>query len=158
VARFTATTENEAVVTADRSAVWDVLTDPDALVELTPFLNKITTDGDLWRWQMGRIPVLGVSVAPAFTEKMTFDPKNRIDFEHAPPDGKPERASAKGWYQLEDVEDGTRLATRLEVCVDLPLPKVAGRSVNGVMGRVMGRMGDRFAANLLRRLNAQQIA
>ena len=64
MARFTATTENEAVVSADRSAVWEILTDPKALPELTPFLNEITADGDLWRWQMGRIPVLGVSVAP----------------------------------------------------------------------------------------------
>ena len=89
MARFTATTENEAVVSADRSAVWEILTDPEALPELTPFLNEITADGDLWRWQMGRIPVLGVSVAPAFTEKMTFTPEERIEFTHAPPDGKP---------------------------------------------------------------------
>ena len=31
MARFTATTENEAVVSADRSAVWQILTDPKAL-------------------------------------------------------------------------------------------------------------------------------
>ena len=85
--------EGEAVVSADRSAVWEILTDPEALPELTPFLNEITADGDLWRWQMGRIPVLGVSVAPAFTEKMTFTPEERIEFTHAPPDGKPERAA-----------------------------------------------------------------
>lgn len=158
MARFTATTENEAVVSADRSAVWAILTDPKALPELTPFLNEITTDGDLWRWQMGRIPVLGVSVAPAFTEKMTFEPEERIEFTHAPPNGKPERAAVAGWYKLEDHEDGTFLAVRLEVCADLPLPKMASRSVNGVMTRVMTRMGDRFSANLLRKLNAQQKA
>ncbi len=156
MARFTATTENEAVVSADRSAVWKILTDPKALPELTPFLNEITADGDLWRWQMGRIPVLGVSVAPAFTEQMTFDPEHRIEFTHAPPGGKPERAAVAGWYQLEDHDRGTHLAVRLEVCVDLPLPKMATGSVNKVMGRVMTRMGDRFSANLLRKLDAQQ--
>lgn len=158
MARFSATSENEAVVSADRTAVWSLLTDPETLVELTPLLTDITTDGDLWRWQLVHIPVLGVSVAPSFTERMSFDPERRIDFDHAPPQGRTERASAKGCYVLRDADDGTHLAVSLEIWVDLPLPKLAGRSVNAVMSRVMKRMGDRFSANLLRRLDAEQKA
>ena len=36
--------------------------------------------------------------------------------------------------------------------------QLAARSVNRVMGSVMTRMGDRFSANLLRKLDAQQTA
>ena len=71
---------------------------------------------------------------------------------------RPSGPRVAGWYQLEDHERGTHLAVKLEVCVDLPLPKIATGSVNNVMGRVMTRMGDRFSANLLRKLDAQQTA
>ena len=107
---------------------------------------------------MSRIPVLGVSVAPSFTEKMIFDPEERIAFEHAPPDGKPERAAAEGWYVLEEVESGTKLSIKLELCVELPLPKASKRAVQRVMDGVMRRMGERFATNLLRELHATAVA
>jgi len=155
--RFTASTYSEAVVTAKRADIWQLLTDPEALPRLTPFLASIDADGDRWRWNMSRIPVLGVSVAPSFTEKMTFDPEDRIEFEHAPPDGKPERAAAEGFYQLDEVEEGTKLTIKLELCVELPLPRASRRAVQGVMDGVMKRMGERFAANLLRELHAQTV-
>ena len=151
---FTATTESAAVISARRTDVWRLLTDPAKIAEMTPLLERVHADGDLWRWEMARIPVLGVSVAPSFTERMTFDPERRIDFTHAPPDGRPERGAVEGWYQLEEVEQGTRLAIRLQLCVELPLPRVAKRAVDTVMGRVMEHMGDRFAVNMLRELDA----
>jgi carbon monoxide dehydrogenase subunit G len=157
MSRFTASNHSEAVVSAKRSDVWALLTDPEALPRLTPFLASIDADGDLWRWNMSRIPVLGVSIAPSFTERMTFDPEERIDFHHAPPDGKPERAAAEGWYVLDEVDAGTRLSIKLELCVELPLPKASKRAVQGVMDGVMRRMGERFAANLLRELHAEAV-
>ena len=33
-----------------RSAVWEVLTDPQCLTEMTPLLDGIRVDGDRWRW------------------------------------------------------------------------------------------------------------
>ena len=69
---FTATTSSQADVAADRDAVWDVLTDPDALAELTPLLRRIDVDGDLWRWCFTQVPLLGLAVTPAFTERMRF--------------------------------------------------------------------------------------
>jgi len=157
MSRFTASTYSEAVVTAKRADIWRLLTDPEALPRLTPFLASIDADGDRWRWNMSRIPVLGVSVAPSFTEVMTFEPEERIEFHHAPPDGKPERAAAEGFYQLDEVEDGTRLTIELELCVELPLPKASKRAVQGVMDGVMKRMGERFATNLLRETHARTV-
>lgn len=155
---FSATTESESVITADRSEVWRVLTDPDALPELTPMLAHVEADGDLWRWEMNRVPVLHAHVAPAFTERMTFTPQERIEFTHAPPNGSRERASVEGFYVLTEVPEGTRLHIRLEMCVDLPLPRAAKRVADRVMGRVIAHMGDRFAANLLRRLGAEELS
>ncbi len=38
---FSSSRESEAVLAADRSAIWDILVDPDAIVRLTPFLDRI---------------------------------------------------------------------------------------------------------------------
>ena len=154
--RFTSSTQSEAVVTASRQQVWDILTDPDAIARLTPFVSSIEEDGDIWRWHMGRIPGLPVSFAPTFTERMSFEPMDRIDYEHAPVGGR-EPAAVKGWYVLDDHPQGTKLGIYLEICVALPLPKVAAGSVQKVMGEVMRRMGDRFAAQMLKELKAEQV-
>lgn len=153
MARFTSSTHSEAVVPAERAEIWKVLTDPALLPRLTPYLDKISVDGDHWRWEMSRLPVLSVSVAPAFTERMDFDPRDRIDFSHEPPEGTQEKAAAEGTYTLEDAgEDGTELTIDLEITVDLPLPRAAAPAVRAVMGKVMDRMGEKFAANLMAHL------
>jgi carbon monoxide dehydrogenase subunit G len=152
VARFTARDRSTEVVQADRSALWAALTDPALLPVLTPYLHSIEVDGDRWRWNMARIPVLGVSVAPSFTELMTFDEPSRIGFTHDPQAG-PEKAGVEGTYLLEEVDGGTRLAIDLEICVDLPLPGMARGAVERAMRGVIAAMGRRFAANLLRHLS-----
>jgi carbon monoxide dehydrogenase subunit G len=150
--RFSATTDDQAVVPADRSAIWAALTDPDVLPRLTPLLRNIETDGDLWRWELTRIPVLGVSISPSFTERMVFDAPRRIEFTHAPPDGRRERAAVEGWYDLTEVEGGTHLHIRLTMSVELPLLRSAGPAVRAVMETVMSHTGDRFSVNLMRHL------
>jgi carbon monoxide dehydrogenase subunit G len=150
--RFSATTDSEAVVAADRRRIWAVLTDPEVLPRLTPLLRRIETDGDMWRWELGSIRVLGTSVAPSFTEQMKLDPPRRIDFTHAPPPGRTERAGAEGWYLLEEVAGGTRLRISLTLSVDLPLARAARPAVERVMSSVMTRTGERFSAHLLRHL------
>lgn len=154
--RFSATTESEAVVEADRMAIWDVLTDPVLLPKLTPLLTRIDTDGDLWRWHMMKIAALGVSIAPAFTERMHFTHGERIDYEHETPAGAVERTGADGWYVLTDVDGGTRLQISLTLHVELPLPKAAGPAVTRVMNSTMARTGDKFSANLLKHLGVGQ--
>ena len=150
---FTAHNRSTAVVRADRGDLWKALTDPDLLTRLTPYLHSIDDDGDRWRWNLARIPVLGISVAPSFTERMTFEEPSRIVFTHDPDSAK-ERAGVEGTYDLEEVEGGTRLTIDLEICVELPLPGASRFAVQRAMGGVIGVMGKRFAANLLRHLDA----
>ncbi len=153
--RFSATNESEAVVAADRSAIWAVLTDPVLLPKLTPLLSRIETDGDLWRWHMVRLSVLGVGVNPVFTERMTFDVEKRIDYTHEPPRGTSERAGAEGSYVLSEAEGGTHLAIGLTLDVDLPLSRLASPAVSLVMKETLLRMGQRFSVNLLRHLGVE---
>ena len=150
--RFEATNHSEAVVAADREAIWAALTDPEVLPKLTPLLRSIETDGDVWRWQLARFTILGIGLAPCFTERMRFDPPNRIEYSHEPPEWHREPAGADGWYVLTEVDGGTRLEISLTMHVDLPLAKAARPAVTRVMRSMMQRTGDRFATNLLRHL------
>lgn len=152
MSRFSATDESQALVAADRSEIWPVLTDPELLAEMTPIVARIDTDGDLWCWQLIRIAVLGVGISSNFTERMRFDDGHRIDFSHEPPAGAVERTGAHGSYRLADAPGGTRLAISLTVHVELPLPRLATPAVTTAMRATMRRSGDRFSANLLRRL------
>jgi len=158
MASFSARTHAEAVVLAPQQDIWDALVDPTLMAQFTPFLKKITADGDHWVWEMSGIDVLGVKVAPSFTEKMTFAEPDRIEFKHDPPSGEKEKAGVEGWYQLSPAADGegTSLVTELEITLELPLPKAAGRAVRATMSKVIDTMGDRFSKNLLDHLGAKQ--
>jgi carbon monoxide dehydrogenase subunit G len=153
---FSATTDNEAIVPADRMAIWAALTDPKLLPELTPLLSKIETDGDLWTWHMKRISALGVGITPSFTERMSFVEGSRIEYSHEAPEGVSERAGAEGIYDLSDVEGGTRLKIKLTLQVELPLPRRLAPAVSRVMKGTMERTGDKFSANLLRHLGVDE--
>ncbi|WP_181783634.1 hypothetical protein [Pseudonocardia pini] len=155
--RFTTTTESEAVVAAERKAIWAVLTDPVCLPQLTPLLTSIETDGDLWRWSMIKLKVLGVGIQPTFTERMRFTDSSRIDYTHEPPAGSHEYTGAEGWYVLKDVPGGTHLAIRLTLHVELPLSRLAAPAVTGLMNVTLQRTGDRFVTNLLRHLDAEEV-
>ena len=156
--RFSADTRAEAVVTAQRAAIWAALTDPALVAELTPFVRWITEDGDHWRWELSGLKVLGVGVEPAFTELMTYDEPERIEFRHDPPDGERERSGVEGWYELTEVDEGTRLVTSLEITLDLPLPRASSRAVKAAMGKVVDQMGERFSKGLLAHLDAEEVA
>lgn len=155
--RFTATTQTDSVITAQRDDVWRLLTDPAAVTRMTPLVHDIEVDGDRWVWHMGGIPGLPVPFAPTFTERMHFVPKTRIEYEHAP-QGRHEPAAVSGVYTLVDHPSGTHLGIELEMCVSLPLPKLAAPVVQRAIGQVFAMMGDRFAAHLLAELDAQEVA
>ena len=92
---------------------------PETVARLTPMVASITPDGDRWRWQLSRIPVLGRSFELAFTEQMSYDEPSRITFRHAP-EGD-ERAGTDGRYDLSDADgdtSSTHLRIELEVSVD----------------------------------------
>ena len=160
MASFSARTRAEAIVLAPQKDIWAALVDPDLMAEFTPFLKRITEDGEHWRWEMSGIDVLGIKVAPAFTEKMTFSEPDRIEFRHDPPAGTKEKAGVEGWYELTPVPEedggGTSLVTELEITLDLPLPKASGRAVRAAIRKVIDTMGDRFSANLLKHLGATE--
>ena len=108
---------------------------------------------------MSGIDVLGVKVAPSFTEKMTFAEPDRIEFRHDPPAGDEGegRASRAGTSSpRRRTASGTSLVTELEITLDLPLPKAAGRAVRADDAKVIDTMGDRFSANLLDHLGARR--
>ncbi|MBZ5739835.1 CoxG family protein [Nocardioides mangrovi] len=156
--QFSAETHAVAVITAPRDRIWAVLTDPGLVARMTPFAKRITEDGGHWRWELSGLKVLGVGLAPEFTERMTYDEPSRIEFRHDPPDGVAERAGVEGWYSLDEAEQGTRLETSLRITLDLPLPRASGGAVRKAMGSVVDQMGDRFSANLLCHLDAEQVA
>ena len=152
--RFQNRNRSEADLPVDRERIWEVLTDPGCLAALTPLIRDITAEGDTWCWQLSGISALGVSVAPSFTEQMTFTPVERIEYRHAPPSGTTEKAGADGVYTLTELDaDHTRLFVDLTMWVDLPLPKLSRRAVERVMAESMQRAGDRFAENLYRHLD-----
>ncbi len=153
MATFSSRNQSTAIVPAKREAIWAVLSDHEALAELTPLVKAIRADGDLWCWQLHGISALGVSVAPSFTERMTFTDHEHIGFAPDPPFGPHQRTGAEGEYVLADAPDGhTRLSIDITIRADLPVPRAARRAVERVMAATMARTGDRFARNLYRRL------
>ena len=148
---FTVRNVSSASVAAPREDIWAALTDPHLLPRLTPYLHEIEVDGDRWRWHLSRIPVLGVAVAPSFTEVMGFDEPSSITFQHDPARDD-ERAAVNGAYRLAEASSGTDLAIDLAISVDLPFPRVARPAVQTAMKGVVGVMGQRFSSNLVRHL------
>jgi carbon monoxide dehydrogenase subunit G len=151
VNRFRAHNRSEATLRSSQDKVWEVLTDPVVLTELTPYLKRIDVDGKRWTWNLTHIPVMSATVAPTFTEVMTFDEPTRITFEHDPerPD---ERTGVEGEYLLRPEGSRTHVAIDLEIWCDLPLPRVSRIAVETVMHGVVAAMGRRFASNMLRHL------
>jgi carbon monoxide dehydrogenase subunit G len=148
---FTVRNRSSAAVDAPREDIWAALTDPGLLPRLTPYLREIEVDGDRWRWHLSRIPVLGIAVAPSFTEVMAFDHRSSIAFEHDPA-REDERAAVSGRYRLQEASSGTDLAIDLAISVDLPFPSLARPVVHTAMRSVVGAMGRRFSTNLVRHL------
>ena len=152
MATFRAGNRSSAVLRSSRSDVWAVLTDADLVAKMTPYVTSIAVDGDRWVWRMGTIPVLGVSVAPTFTEVMALHPEERIEFTHDPARSE-EMTAVEGTYVLADHADGgTDVGIDLQISCNLPLPGLARPAVERVMAGVVKHMGAVFARNLLRHL------
>ena len=158
MSRFRSRNYSVATVPADVDSLWSVVTDTATLAELTPLVAHIEAHGDRWSWTLIGVHALGVSVAPTFTERMIFEPQRRIVFQHDPPTGVHERAGADGVYELVEVDPSTtRLSIDITAWVELPLPSLARRAVEGVMATTMRRAGDAFARRLYRHLGIQLV-
>jgi carbon monoxide dehydrogenase subunit G len=154
MATFTTSNRSVATVTAEVHEVWEVLTDPDLLARLTPFLHSVTEHGEHWVWQLSRVPVLGAHFSFTFRERMDFDEPHRIDFTHDPAPGSEEAAGVMGYYALAPHAKGTHLETSMTITVDLPFPGLVRPAVTTAMRGVVAIMGQRFAHNLLHHLGA----
>ena len=152
MATFRARDRSSAVLRSPRSEVWAVLTDADLIARMTPYVTSITVDGERWVWRMGTIPVLGISVAPQFTEVMALQPEERIEFTHDPA-RRDEMTAVEGTYVLADHADGgTEVSIDIEISCNLPLPGLARPAVERVMAGVVKHMGSVFSRNLLKHL------
>ena len=153
MAWFEASNHSEAVVPADRKEVWAALTDPDLLPKLTPFLRHIEVDGDHWRWELTKVPILTTSLTPSFTELMKFTEPTRIEWTHDP---GPSRAGRRGGLVRARRGPGWRHPPRDQIGVkaDLPLSRYARPAVTAAMRTVLAGMGKRFGDNLLHHLAA----
>ncbi len=150
---FRSRNHSVATVPVAPEAIWAVLIDSDLLARLTPLVDRIVPTGDRWAWTLAGISGLGLEVAPTFTERMTFVPISRIDFQHEPPPGTNERAGVNGKYQITRAGESTsKLGIDLSLCVELPLPSFSRRAVEKIMAATMQRTGDAFAKNLYRHL------
>jgi uncharacterized protein YndB with AHSA1/START domain len=152
MATFRARNSSSAVLRSPRGEVWAALTDADLIAKITPYVTSITVDGDRWVWRLATIPVLGLSVAPAFTEVMELHPEERIEFTHDPARSD-EMTSVNGTYVLSDhAGGGTEVGIDLEIACNLPLPGLARPAVERVMAGVVKHMGTVFSRNLLKHL------
>ena len=152
MATFTARNSSSAALRSSRSEVWAALVDADLIAKFTPYVTSIDVEGETWLWRMGTIPVLGISVAPRFTELMEFEPEDRIQFRHDP--SRPDEMTAvEGTYLLSERTDGgTDVSIDLEIACRLPLPGLARPAVERVMVQVVKHMGAVFSRNLLKHL------
>ena len=152
MATFRARDRSSAVLRSPRTEVWAALTDADLIAKITPYVTSITVDGDRWVWRLASLPVLGLSVAPAFTEVMELHPEERIEFTHDPARSD-EMTSVEGTYVLADhAGGGTEVSIDLEITSTLPLPGLARPAVERVMAGVVKHMGAVFSRNLLKHL------
>ena len=152
MATFRARDRSSAVLRSPRGDVWEVLTDATLIARMTPYVTSIDVDGDRWTWRLGTLPVLGISVAPKFTEIMELEPEERIVFTHDP-DRSDEMTAVMGTYRLVDHADGgTEVSIDLQISCKLPLPGLARPAVERVMAGVVKHMGAVFSRNLLTHL------
>ncbi len=151
--RFSSRNVSTSIVPAPIRSIWDAISDPATLATLTPLVRSIESNGAVWVWSLAGITALGITVAPSFTERMDFVELRRIEFSHQPPRGSDEKAGAVGTYELHPIDATcTRLAVDITLHVELPLPRLAARTVQGVMAATMRHTGARFAINLYERL------
>ena len=145
---FSARNVSASTVPVPVADIWQHLTDPGTLADLTPLIHSIEEVDDRWRWKLHGIEGLGVGIEAVFTERMDFTEQRQIVFTHDPPEDVRERAAVEGVYDLEPSGDATDLHIDLTLSVDLPLPSLTRPAVETIMLTTMRTTGKRFAANL----------
>jgi carbon monoxide dehydrogenase subunit G len=153
VSQFSARTISASTVPVPSGQIWEILTDPKALAELTPLIRSIEASGPKWLWTLNGIEALGMKVEAAFTESMEFIDGRQIVFTHDPPEAKKELAAVDGIYDVTPAgPESTDLRVDLTLSVELPLPRMARPAVERVVLSTMRMTGRQFASNLYRQL------
>lgn len=146
---FSARNISLSTVPVPLDEIWDLITDPQILADLTPMVATIEASGSQWRWALHGIEALGLKVEAVFTERMEFIDQRQIIFTHEPPAGERERAGVEGVYDFAPVgPEATDLKVDLTLSVDLPLPRLSRQAVERVILSTMRATGHRFATNL----------
>lgn len=150
---FSARNISLSTVPVGSDEVWQLITDPTTLAELTPLVRSIEATGSRWEWALNGIEALGLKVEAVFTERMEFIERSQITFTHDPPSGSRERAGVAGVYNLTSKgPQETDLQVDLTLSVDLPLPRLSRHAVEPVLLSTMRATGLRFASNLYEQL------
>ncbi|MGI9596219.1 MAG: SRPBCC family protein [Acidimicrobiales bacterium] len=153
MAVFTARNASSSTVPAPSREIWKLITDPETLADLTPLVRSIEAAGPRWEWTLEGIAALGLNVDAVFTERMDFTEGSKIVFTHDPPAEKHERTGLSGVYDLTPVSDeATVLAVDLSLTIDMPLPGMSRKAVEGLLESMMRATGAMFASNLYERL------
>jgi carbon monoxide dehydrogenase subunit G len=151
--RFSARNISMSTVPVSSDEIWQLITDPGMLADLTPLIRSIEATGSQWEWALNGIEALGLKVEAVFTERMEFIDQRQIIFTHDPPIGSRERAGVEGIYDLTPAgRKATGLQVDLTLFVDLPLPGLSRRAVEPVLLSTMRATGQRFASNLYEQL------
>lgn len=150
---FSARNLSSSTVPAPAGEIWQAITDPATLAALTPLVRSIEASGSHWTWTLEGIGSLGLNVDAVFTERMEFTEGRQIIFSHDPPAGTIEIAGLEGVYDLSTLsDDRTHLAVDLALSIDLPLPELSRKAVDGVLQSMMRATGRMFASNLYEHL------
>jgi carbon monoxide dehydrogenase subunit G len=150
---FSARNISMSTVPVRSEAIWELITDPAMLADLTPLVRSIEATSSHWVWTLNGIEALGLKVEAVFTERMEFVDQRHIVFAHDPPAGSRERAAVEGVYDLApNGDEATDLRVDLTLLVDLPLPRLSRHAVTPVLLSTMRATGQRFASNLYEQL------
>ena len=151
---FSARNISMSTVPVRSEEIWQLITEPGMLADLTPLVRSIEATGSQWEWALNGIEALGLKVEAVFTERMKFIDQRQIIFTHDPPTGSRERAGVEGVYDLTPRgRKATDLQVDLTLLVDLPLPGLSRHAVEPVLLSTMRATGQRFAANLYGQLD-----
>jgi carbon monoxide dehydrogenase subunit G len=150
---FSARNISMSTVPVRSDEIWQLITDPGTLADLTPLVRSIEATGSQWEWALNGVEALGLKVEAVFTVRMEFIDQRQIIFTHDPPVGSRERAGVEGVYDLaSNGRKATDLQVDLTLLVDLPLPGLSRHAVEPVLLSTMRATGRRFASNLYEQL------
>jgi carbon monoxide dehydrogenase subunit G len=147
VTRVAADVERSAEVGAAPEDVWAVVSDVERLGELMPEVETYEPVERGWRWVMAPQQRLGQTFQPHFTVRYTLEEPEEVRFERVTTAG--ETSEAEGHIRVSaDGADGARVDFRLELTVDVPVPRLLVGSVRAMLTDEIRRLADGFLANV----------